>query len=514
MRCIEERSAQAGVSTDTLMENAGLAVAERVRHHLGQVERVPILVLIGPGNNGGDGLVTARHLQAWGASTTVYLCRGRQAGDPNIAAVLDQAPTVVHASGDDGLARLRDALDSTHMVVDAVLGTGRSRPIEGLLRDILLSLTATRVKRPDLRLLALDLPTGLDADTGAVDPTCPRADVTVALGYPKAGHYIFPGAEYSGTIETVDIGVPAGLDGDVTMELMTRDWAAVALPSRPVSAHKGTFGKTLLVAGSTNYVGAAYLAAAAAGRSGAGLVTLATPQSLQMAVVAKAPEPTYLPLAESSPGVYSLQAADQVLESAPEYDSLLVGCGIGQAAETRQMLDRLLYSEVPLPPTIVDADALNLLALSGDAPWWERFSAPAVVTPHPGEMARLVGLSTEAVQKDRTGTATEAAARWNKVVALKGAHTVVAFPSGQTMLSPFANPALATAGTGDVLAGTIAGLLAQGLSLEDGAALGVYLHGAAGERVSDELGDTGLLASDLLMAIPKAIKDLKIGVGG
>ena len=514
MRRIEERSAQAGVSTDTLMESAGLAVAERVRHHLGRAEGVPILLLIGPGNNGGDGLVTARHLQAWGASTTVYLCLGRQPGDPKLAAALDQGSTLVDSISDDGLARLRDALESTQMVVDAVLGTGRSRPIDSVLRQILLSLTAARVRSPGLRLLALDLPTGLDADTGAVDPICPRADVTVALGYPKAGHYVFPGAERAGIVESVDIGMPPGLDVDVTLELMTRDWAAAALPPRPVSAHKGTFGRTLLVAGSTNYVGAAYLAAAAAGRSGAGLVTLATPKSLQMAVASNAPEPTYLPLDESSPGAYSVQAADQVLEAVPEYDSLLVGCGIGQAAETRQMLDRLLYSRVPLPPTVADADALNLLALSGDAPWWERFSAAAVVTPHPGEMARLVGLSTEAVQKDRTGTATEAATTWNKVVALKGAHTVVAFPDGQLMVSPFANPGLATAGTGDVLAGTIAGLLAQGLSLQDGAALGVYLHGAAGELVRDELGDTGLLASDLLTAIPKAIKDLKSGVRG
>ena len=514
MRHIEERSQQAGVETHALMENAGLAVAERVRHQLGAVEGIPVIVLVGPGNNGGDGLVMARHLHDWGARATAYLCHVRREDDPNLAILREKGVTILDATRDEALAELREALRSARIAVDAVLGTGRSRPIDGLLRNVLHELATAKERRPELSIMALDLPTGLDADTGAVDPVCPTADETVALGYPKVGLYKFPGAEHTGHIEVVDIGVPPGLDGDVRLELMTSTFARATLPARPLSAHKGTFGRALVVAGSASYVGAAYLASAAAARSGAGLVTLAIPRSLQIAVAAKAAEPTYIPLPESSPGVPSDDAHTPILENMPRYDSLLVGCGMGQAPVTQGMLKRLLFSEAPLPPTVVDADGLNFLAGYQDPGWWNQMRPRAIVTPHPGEMARLTSVPIDSVETDRVGISIESAVKWDKVVVLKGAHTVVAFPSGQAMLSPFANPGMATAGTGDVLAGIIAGLLAQGLSLEDAAALGVYLHGLAGERLRDTQGETGMLASDLLAALPQAIKELVLEAKG
>ena len=240
-------------------------------------------------------------------------------------------------------------------------------------------------------------------------------------------------------------------------------------------------------------------------------MTLAIPQSLQLGVVAKAAEPTYLPLPESSPGVPSPEAASLVLERLAGYDSLLVGSGMGQAPATREMLERLLYSNTPLPPTVVDADGLNFLSSSRNPGWWETFSDQAILTPHPGEMARLTSESIDDIQKDRVKMATEAALKWDKVVVLKGPYTVVAFPDGHAMLSPFANPGMATAGTGDVLAGTIAGLLAQGVSLQDAAALGVFVHGMAGESLKKEMGDAGMLAGDLLTALPRAIRDLHAG---
>ncbi len=511
MRQIEARSVQAGVSLDTLMEHAGLAVARRVRHHLGRVVGAPVLVLVGPGNNGGDGLVAARHLHAWGARPIICLCQDRQPNVAKLAIVQEQGVPIFNATREGGLDRLREELQSARVVLDAVLGTGRARPIEGVLKAVLLELADAKGRRPVLPILALDLPTGLNADTGAVDPACAGADITLTLGSPKAGLYRFPGAERTGRVEVLDIGVLEGLDGDIRLELMTRDWAVAALPCRPPAAHKGTFGRTLVVAGSRDYVGAAYLAAAAAGRSGAGLVTLAIPESLQLAVASKAAEPTYLPLPESSPGVPSPDAADLILEKAGGYESLLVGCGMGQAPATRQLLARLLYADVALPPTVVDADGLNFLSRSQDPGWWESFSAQAIVTPHPGEMARLTNAADALVQGDRVEIATEAAVKWNKVVVLKGPYTVVAFPTGEAMLSPFANPAMATAGTGDVLAGAIAALLAQGLGLETSAALGVFVHGLAGERVRERLGEMGTLASDLLPELPRAIKSLRDG---
>ena len=506
MRRIEARSEQAGVPTDALMDRAGLEFARRVRHHLGHLVGVPVAVLVGSGNNGGDGLVAARHLHVWGARVLIYLCRDRPEPDLRLEALHDRGLRIIAASQDKDLRELKQVLASTYTVVDAVLGTGRSRPIEGQLKEILLQLQEARAARSDLCVLALDMPTGLDADSGAVDPVSPTADVTVALGYPKVGMFSFPGADHVGVLEVVDIGLPPGLDEDVSVELMTPGWAAGVLPARPSSAHKGTFGRALVVAGSRNYVGAAHLAAVAATRVGAGLVTVAIPESLQASVAAGAIEPTYLPLPESSPGVVSPEAASLVIDNVAGYEALLVGCGLGQAPDTRAFVERLLYSGAPLPPTIVDADGLNILA--GTEKWWERFGDKAIMTPHPGEMARLTGESTVSVESDRTGTALESAQKWSKVTVLKGAHTVVAAPDGRVMISPFANPGLASAGTGDVLAGTIVGLLSQELALEDAAALGVYLHGAAGERVRDELGDAGMVAGDLLSALPLAIRAL------
>ena len=510
MREIEARSERAGVSTDVLMERAGLQVARRARHHLGHLTGVPITVLAGPGNNGGDGLVAARHLCGWGARVLVYICLDRREPDHELAKIRRLDLTVVSAAEDEGLARLKEALASSHLVVDAVLGTGRARPIQDPLKAILGALSEARSRPSRPRVLALDMPTGLDADTGAVDPLCPVADITVALGYPKVGLFSHTGADKVGTLEVVVIGIPAGLDVDVGLELMTPAWASATLPARPSAAHKGTFGRTMVVAGSRDYIGAASLAASAATRVGAGLVTVAVPESLQTAVAARAAEPTYLPLTESSPGVVSPDAGPLLLDNLAGYSALLIGCGIGQAPTTRQLVERLLLSGAHLPPTVVDADALNILSGSqrdGNS-WWERFTSNAVLTPHPGEMARLTGKPTAAIQDDRIGVAVESAARWDKVTVLKGAGTVVASPSGKTMLSPFANPGLASAGTGDVLAGAIAGLLAQGLTLEKAAALGVYLHAAAGERVRRELGEAGMVASDLLAALPLTIRDI------
>ena len=504
MRAIEARSEESGVSTDSLMENAGLAVARVARRMVGPLTGVRVVVLIGPGNNGGDGLVTARHLQRWGARVTAYLCRDRNADDPKLADALDADVRVVRASDDPQFAGLKTELGSAHLVVDAVLGTGRARPITGLLEETLRTLSDVRAAKPASRLLALDLPTGLDSDTGEVDPACVASDVTVALGYPKRGQIGFPGASFTGRLEVADIGLPAGLDGDVRLELMTEDWARSALPERPPDSHKGTFGRAMVVAGSRNFLGAAHLAASAAGRIGAGLVTIAIPESLMSSVAPRAIEPTFLPLPESSAGVVSANAASVILNSLDGYAALLIGCGLGQAEETRIMVEGLLLSGAELPPAVVDADGLNTLALISG--WWERWPSRAVLTPHPGEMSRLTGESTE---RSRLDSALEAATRWNKTVVLKGAHTVVAHPDGSAMISPFANPALATAGTGDVLAGAIVGLLAQGMSLEDAAQIGVYLHALAGERVSGELGDTGVLASDLLPALPRTIRDLR-----
>ena len=510
MREIENLAEAGGVSKDVLMENAGLAVADYIRGHVRNLVGMTVVVLVGPGNNGGDGLVAARHLDAWGARVTIFLCRDNPAHQGKVDFLRGKRVPIIRLEEDDGPAQLRESLHLAQIVLDSILGTGRSRPITGTTAEALDLLREARTGDESPRLMALDLPTGLDADTGNVDPKTVPCDETLTLGNAKAGLYRFPGAEYAGRVEILDIGIPKGLDSEITVELMTDDWAGSALPDRPMSGHKGTFGRALIVGGSKNYIGAPYLAATAAGRVGAGLVTLAVPQSLQMTVAAKAVEPTYLPLPEESPGVPHADAAELIAETVRGYQALLIGPGIGQADSTREMAAKLLFKGGQHPPVVVDADGLNILASSSES-WWNYFSQEAILTPHPGEMARLTGRSTRDIQGHRVEIAVESAVKWRKIFVLKGAFTVVAYPDGSSRLSPFANSAMATAGTGDVLAGTIAGLLAQGVEPEDAAALGVYLHGLAGEQVSAELGEAGMLAGDLLPELPRAIRDLRRG---
>ena len=509
MRQLELAAAEIDLPPDVLMENAGLAVAEEVRKLCGNVAGSPILVLVGPGNNGGDGLVAARHLDDWGAQATVYLCSRNTEGDDNFSLIVERDIPVARAEDDEGLSVLDDALSSAEVVVDALFGTGRLRSLEGAVKSVLDLVSMVRASRPQLTVVAVDLPSGLDADTGAADPACLSADATITLGCPKVGLFGFPGAERVGKLIVADIGIPQSLAYDISTELITPDWVASVLPPRPLNANKGSFGKVLVASGSTNYIGAAYLACTAAHRVGAGLVTLATARGLQPILAAKLVETTYLPLPEADAGIIGHEAASILVEQAKVYDALLMGCGLGQHPSTMDFVREAL-SSLPTPvgqALVLDADALNTLAETPD--WHQRFDAQAVLTPHPGEMARLTGLSVDEIQADRIEMARRFAAKWRKVVVLKGAYTVIAAPDGQARLNPMANPGLASAGTGDVLSGAIVGLLAQGLSPFNAACCGVHLHGMAGDMVRQDLGDAGMLASDLLPRLPVAIKKLK-----
>jgi NAD(P)H-hydrate epimerase len=354
----------------------------------------------------------------------------------------------------------------------------------------------------------VDIPTGLNADTGEADPNCLQADLTVTLGLPKPGLYNFPGAERAGKVVITDIGIPPELSSDIPVELITDKWARSVLPLRPASSNKGTFGRVLAVVGSENYIGAAYLACMGAARVGAGVVTLSTARSLQPVLASKLTEVTYAPLPESEKGLASSNAADAILSILSYYRVLLMGCGLGQHSRTREFVKKVISRLPSAPPVLVlDADALNII--SEVDKWWKQLPANTVLTPHAGEMARLTGKSIEEVQRDRLTSAREAAKQWGKVVVLKGAYSIIAEPKGTAMICEMANPGLATAGTGDVLAGAIAGLAGQNIAPCRAAALGVYLHAKAGELVREELGDTGMLAGDLMLALPKVIKSLR-----
>lgn len=508
MRQIDRACIERGTPAGVLMENAGKAVAEAAQGYLGTLEDENILCLVGGGNNGGDSLVAARYLHEWGAAVSICLCWRRAAEDNNLKLAREGGITCIDAAADGSLEHVMPLLPDATCVIDGLLGTGNTRPLDALFKQVLEAVRSEQDKRL-LTVIAIDMPSGMEADTGACDPACPEADMTVTLAFPKPGLFGMPGAARAGRLVVADIGIPAELAENIPTEMMTDDWAGDTLPRRPADANKGTFGKLLVAAGSVNYTGAAYLACAGALRSGTGLVTLATAASLQPTIAAMQAEVTHLPLPESPTGHIAPAAVDIIKNETGKYTALLAGCGLGQEPGTVDFIHNLLQTRVQLP-LILDADALN--GISGLTGWWEKLP-DCVLTPHPGEMSRLCGLSTEEIQTNRLETARKYAGEWNKTIVLKGAYTVIAAPDGRCRISPFANAALASGGTGDVLAGIIGGLTAQGLPLFEAASLGVYLHGAVAAGISSEYGDTGLLASDLLPELPAMIHELKTGTG-
>jgi NAD(P)H-hydrate epimerase len=555
MRALEQGAVDAGATWAGLMERAGRGVArvalellQRPPYRLNSTSAAPanvasggkprVLVLAGPGNNGGDGLVAARALRDAGAQVDLYLWRRRDSPDDANRRLCRERGIAEHdSSADHERVRLRRLLAGCDLVIDALLGMGISRAVEGELAEIVETLNEERrtmksqfnAQHSAFSVLAVDLPTGVHSDTGEVMGAALRADVTAATGLIKRGLLYYPGRSYAGAIRVVEIGLaPEQLEG-LMSERIDATLARSLLPRRPDDAHKGTFGKVMVIAGSAQYPGAASLATAGAARVGAGMVTLAASRSA-LGGPGRLPEVTLQFLPEADWNALGEETAAEALKHLAGYSALLVGPGLGREEPTRTFLEHLLGVEAhkhrghigfrlgaapeqpaeherpELPPTVIDADGLNLLSqIEG---WWERLPrGRCVLTPHPGEMKRL--LAAESLDADLVGLAEGAAKTWGQVVVLKGATTVVAGPQGRSAVNDGGNAALATAGTGDVLAGAIAGLLAQGLAPFDAAALGVYLHSAAGRLVREELGDMGAIASDLLPRLPLAIRALK-----
>ncbi len=552
MRRLERAANDAGHSYAAMMERAGQATAAAIKGRTTAAAKV--LVLVGPGNNGGDGLVAARYLHAWGYKVTVYIWKREPADDPNLARAGELGIPILWAAEDEGWERLEALARGCDVLVDALLGTGATGAFRGTLRELLSVvqralaargpnpqpstpnresptknqepptilrglLDAPRQEPSGPLVVAVDVPSGLNCDTGEIDPLALRADVTVTFAYPKRGHFLFPGAGYVGELLIADIGIDPALAEGLPDEVATPEQVGSLLPPRPIDAHKGTFGKALIVAGSANYTGAPSLAAEAAYRVGAGLVTLALAEAVYPIVAGRLTEATYLILPHEL-GALVPEAWRVLAEHLEGYDALLVGPGLGREPATGEFLFALLEGRrtgrrtvgftpppeveerVKLPPLVIDADGLNLLA--GRPNWWESLPPGSVLTPHPGEMARLLGGGARVAPGERIQIAREAAQRWGCTVVLKGAYTLVASAEGRITLIPFANPALATAGTGDVLAGAIVGLMAQGLPGYQAALCGAYLHGLAGELRRREIGPAGMLAGDLLPLLPLA----------
>ncbi len=491
---------QYGLTGPILVENAGKSAADLFEAHLlphHTMNDLEVLFLIGPGNNGGDGLVMAQHLQEMGAMISLYRWK-------------EQRITVrgQDISESETQSELESAIGSADYIVDSLLGTGNSRPLPENMRSLLARIQQEREKRPELQVVAVDLPTGLNADTGEVDPGAIHADTTITLACPKQGFFFFPGRDYIGNLYLGEIGLPPEIESDIQAEMLNDDLLRGLLPPRPLESNKGTFGKVMLLCGSFPYPGSAFLAGSAAGRVGAGLITLAVTEKMLPIYASSFHEATFviLPPEEAE----SFERSKALTDTLEGYRSLLIGPGLGQAPNTRDVILQVLeylrsLPEEKRPHLVVDADGLN--NLSKLEHWWTLLPKGTVITPHPGEMGRLCGgIKVSGGNIDRLELARSKAKEWQVTLVLKGACTIITAPGGRTCINLLANPALAAAGTGDVLAGMIAGFSAQeGMQPFDAASASVYLHTVAAGIVSKEMGHAGMLASDLLPELPRAM---------
>lgn len=524
MRQIDQDTIEGiGIPGIVLMETAGSAIVRAIERHYPTCQRIGIFA--GKGNNGGDGIVIARQLAHVGRDVHLFLVSPSDNFTGEAQTNLQIAKRLTASFGLQAVPKgglrieeiLREAalesdpslndLMSCELLVDAIFGTG----LRGTVRDPIATII-NAINRLPTPVLSVDLPSGLDADTGHPLGTCIQADRTVTIGLPKRGLLMHPGAELTGKLEVVDIGFPAQVVNaqDIKVNWTSATQAAQWVPPRPLSSHKGSYGRVLVVAGSTGMTGAAALASEAALRAGAGLVTLATPKHLNPILEGLLPEVMTLPLSETDTGSLAVSATSAILEFAEKTKSILaIGPGLSQHPETVSFVHDLIRKnrEHGLDlRMVIDADGLN--ALAHDRETLSLLNSEVVLTPHPGEMARLTNTAVPALEKDRIRTVQQFASEHGVTLVFKGAPTVTGTPNGNLWVNSTGNPGMATGGMGDVLTGVIAGLMAQNISSESAAALGVYLHGLAGNIAAETSGMHGLIASDVLKTVPQAISSL------
>jgi NAD(P)H-hydrate epimerase len=497
-RTIEE----AKVPGTTLMENAGRGVVEAFEKAFGSPAGKRVTIFCGKGNNGGDGFVVARLLRRKRAKVRVLLfadpkeLRGdaqtmhrrlvRSAG----ASVVTPQPAKGH---------IRDQADHADVLIDALLGTGLSSPVKGRYQEAITEMNASSAPT-----IAVDLPSGIHSDNGQILGTAVDASLTVTFGCPKVGLYLGAAIDQAGRILVSDIGIPQEYVRalGLKVQLLTPQMIKPLLPQRSMTSHKGTYGHAGIIAGSPGKTGAAALAGKSALRIGTGLVTVATPKTVNPTLEAKLLEAMTAPMPETDDLTLGLSAYAALSDFAKTRSAIAIGPGIGTHHETGELVRTIIQNLNQ--PCVVDADALNLLA--GHTSILLSSNIPLILTPHPGEMSRLLGNhSPKSVNDDRLGVARRFAQTHHVVVVLKGARTIVASPDGQAAICPTGNPGMASAGMGDALTGMIVGLLAQGLSPWNAAKAGVYLHGLAGDIAAEKLGQAGLIASDLIECIPHAL---------
>ncbi len=499
-----------GIPGQVLMENAGKGAFEFLMARFGPDDTTKTAIIAGRGNNGGDGFVIARYLMEKGVPVTMILLSSRDkvAGDARTNMILAQKllahrenSSFIEIPDPEALETQRNTLVHQDLFVDAVFGTGLNSPVRGMFKDVIQIMNQS--KSP---VFSVDIASGLNSNTGAAMGTAVRASATATFAHAKAGHVLFPGNEYTGDLEVIDIGIPEFVTKNEKPDLWLLSASDIVsrFPPRPFDTHKGQTGHCLILAGSRGKTGAAALGANAAVRAGAGLVTLGIPKSLSPVLEPMVVEPMTHPLPETGNACFSAQALDPVMDLSSSRQVLAMGPGMGTDDQTRTLVkDLIRKADLPM---VIDADGINCIA---DGPKiLKSKKAPLVLTPHPGEMARLAGTSTARVQANRLDTAKDFAKKHDVILVLKGAQTLIALPDGRTFINPTGNPGMASGGMGDVLFGMITGFAAQGLSLERAALAGVFLHGLGADILAQTQGGFGFTASDLVKTIPLAIRQI------
>ena len=523
IRAIEAEADANGVSYDEMMQKAGRAVADRVILAFGARPRPQVTILVGSGNNGGDGLVTGLFIAKDRPDAVVryYLLKERP-DDLYLQAAIESGLLIAYESNDGDKRLLRNMIASSDVVVDALFGIGVHLPLRDEAQKVLrftrqalnerhnaqpddytldLSNLTGLEKAPPIIVIAIDLPSGVEANTGKTDKITLKADETVTFIAAKQGQFLGEAIEVIGHLVFANLGLPEKNKtlAAISDSVLDADTIRDLLPARSLNSNKGSYGKALIVAGSPNYIGAPMLSAQAAYRVGAGLVTVAAPQSVVYAIAPQIPEVTWLPLA-------SKNQTENIMASMTSSSALLIGPGLSTDANVQIRLLSILSNQTNLPRCVIDADALNILSQQNE--WWTLLPEHSILTPHPGEMSRLTGVKTAQLQADRFTIARDYAQKWKHIVVLKGAHTLIATPDGDIAVSPFKADALAKAGTGDVLSGMIVGFLAQGVKPANAAKLAVYIHGAAGLAAAKTHGNRAVLAHEVSNHIGGVLQQL------
>ncbi len=490
------------VSTLSLMENAGKSVAVAASHMLKDCGGRTVAILSGKGNNGGDGFVAARYLMKEGFRVITFLLGEKSevkgAARENLDK-LQESPREIKSQNE--LGEFKDEILKVDLVIDALLGTGIKGNIKGLALAVI-----TLLNDAQKPIISVDVPSGLDVDTGKPLGTCVRSAQTITFGLPKLGLFLYPGRDFAGKVTIADIGIPEELLNDerLKIELLTHNEISLLFPGRRGDLHKGDCGHIFVLAGSTGLSGAAALSSLGAMRTGAGLVTLGIPESLNHIMEVKLTEVMTLPLAETQEGSLSPGAKERILQMVGKVDAVAIGPGLSTNPETGKLLRELLVAIEK--PIVLDADGLNLL--NGKLSLLKDVTTPLVITPHPGEAGRLIGKKSSEIQSDRLGAAREIASQSGAVVVLKGAATVIANPEGNIWVNSTGNSGMASGGTGDVLTGMIASFIGQGLSGVDAARAAVYIHGRAGDIAAEKKGVYSLIATDIIDNLSIAMQEL------